>query len=180
MKKPRHSLNFTTKGVGRAFPQHQAMLGDYDYNAQRSIHRLPMYDFPSFEPDFTTVLLHGHSKLTDLISTAPIPNVGLLVSSRLRKLFEAFKLPPHRYYSVPMSHRGKAVEGYSWLHLPQPSSLLNANSTEDVEAGCEKDSALVDVALLKLYRPSWMAYCWVNTELRNAIESAKITGIKFG
>jgi hypothetical protein len=35
-------------------------------------------------------------------------------------MLESCSLPPHRFFAVPMTHRRKSVEGYWWMHLPQP------------------------------------------------------------
>lgn len=181
MRKPRFCLKPAIDGVGKTYPQHQEMLGAYDYSAPRSIHRLSQVmqgGFPDFEPDFHTVVLHRRAIPTDLISSAAIPNVGLLISARLLALLQEFKLPPHRLYPVPMLHKGQPLEGYSFVLLPQPASLLTAATTQEVEEGAEADPSLQGVSLLKLYRPSWMAWTWVDARLRAAIESAGMTGIK--
>src|SRR5262245_35775783 len=117
MRGPCWTLNHATEGIGRAYPQHQEMGPGYDYGAPDSVHQLAEEALPDFEPNFNTVVIHGHAKLTDLLSTAPIRNTGFLVSSRLRELLEGFVLPLHRFYPVPATHRGKPVPGYFWLQL---------------------------------------------------------------
>jgi hypothetical protein len=169
MRKPRYCLSTTTKGAGRTYPQHQEMLKPYDYDSVRSVHRLSMYEFAEFEPDFNTVVLAKSAKATDLISSAPIPNVGLLVSSRFLELLQSFKLPPHRVYPAPMVHKEHPLTGYFFVHLPQPASLMNAATTQDVEEGAEADPKLHGVSLLKLYRPSWMGYTWVDAKLKSRL-----------
>ena len=126
MRKPRYCLHTSTVGVGRTYPQHQEMLAPYDYDAPRSIHNLvPCMvgkGFPDFEPDFNTVVLDRRAKPTDLISSAPIPKCGHLISSRFLELLRRFKLPPHRVYDVPMVHKDKPLQGYVFLLLPHPLS----------------------------------------------------------
>jgi hypothetical protein len=135
-------------------------------------------DFPDIAPDFNTVVLHRRAVPTDLISSSPIPRVGHLVSSRFLELLQKFKLPPHRLYPVPMVQNDKPVEGYFFLLLPQPESLRAVASTQEVEDSAEADPLLSGVSLLKLYRPSWTSRTWVNAELKSAIESAGMTGVK--
>lgn len=107
MQGPCWTLNYATEGIGRTCPQHQEMGRGYDYDAPDSVHKLPYDALPDFEPNFNTVVVHGHAKLTDLLSSAPIINTGYLVSPRLRVELERFALPPHRFYPVPMTHRGR-------------------------------------------------------------------------
>lgn len=181
MRAPCWKLNYATAGVGSTMPQHQSMGRGYDYASPNSVHKLPYDALPDFEPDFNTVIIHGHAKLTDLLSSAPIINTGYLVSPRLRELLGRFMLPPHRFYPVPMTHRGKPVPGYCWLQLPQPRlPLTEGSSTADAEEALAADPALAALDLLRLYRPSRFAYCFVGDPLRRAMEAAGITGVRFG
>ena len=182
MRKPRYSLNTSTSGVGRTYPQHQEMLGPYDYDAPDSIKHLRdcNFDFADFEPNFRTVVLDKRAKATDLISSVPIPKVGHIVSTRFLDLLREFKLPPHRLYPVPMIHKGEPVDGYWFVHLPHPQSLLAATSFRDVEERCSTVPELEDVSLLKLYQPFTLAYTWIDARLKAAIESAGITGVTIG
>jgi hypothetical protein len=180
MRAPCWTLSDTTDGVG-VFPQHQEMGRGYDYDAADSVHKLPYDAIPSFEPNFNTVIVHGHAKLTDLLSSAPIIDTGFLISSRLRAVFEEFALPPHRYYSVPMRHRNKPVAGYFWLQLPGPClPLTEKSSVAEAEATISAASDLASLDLLRLYRPSRFSYCFVSDPLRRSMESAGITGVRFG
>jgi hypothetical protein len=181
MRGPCWTLNYTTEGIGRTYPQHQEMGRGYDYGAPNSVHKLPYDALPDFEPNFNTVVIHGHAKLTDLLSSAPIINSGYLVSPRLRVELERFALPPHRYYPAPMTHRGKPVAGYCWLQLPQPRlPLTEGSSVADAEAAIAAVPELAALDLLRLYRPTRFAYCFVSDPLRRAVEAAGITGVRFG
>src|SRR5262249_3758689 len=156
---------------------HQEMGPGYDYEAADSVHRLPYDALPDFEPNFNTVVIHGHAKLTDLLSSAPIRNTGYLVSSRLRTVLERFALPPHRFYPVPATHRGKPVGSYFWLQLPAPRLPLDEGAS--VEA-IRSAPGLAGLDLLRLYQPSRFAYCFLSDPLRRALESAGVTGARFG
>ena len=129
MRGPCWTLNTTTEGIGGTYPQHQALGPGYDYDAPDSVHRLPDDALPDFVPNFNTVVIHGHARLTDLLSSAPIRNTGYLVSTQLREVLERLALPPHRFYPVPATHRGKPVGGYFWLQLPKPRVTLTQGSS---------------------------------------------------
>jgi hypothetical protein len=181
MRGPLWTLNNATDGVGRAYPQHQEMGPGYDYDASDSVHQLPYDKFPGFEPNFNTVVIDRRAKLTDLLSSAPIKNTGYLVSSRLRTVLEHFALPMHQYYPVPATHDGKPVADYFWLHLPEPRLPLDEGSSVDsAEAAILAAHELADLDLLRLYRPTRFAYCFVSDPLRRAMEAAGITGVRFG
>jgi len=181
MRRPCSTLNHATEGIGRTYPQHQQMNAGYDYQAPNSVHRLPEDALPDFEPNFHTVVIHGHARLTDLLSSAPIRNTGFLLSGRLRAVLERFALPSHRFYPVPMIHRRKAVEGYYWLQIPEPPLALSQDTkVEAVEEMITSDPDLASLDLLRLYRPARYAYCLLSHPLRLAMELAKITGVRYG
>lgn len=179
MRGPCWTLN-NDVDVGRVYPQHQEMSRGYDYDAPNSIRHLPLDAIPNFEPNFNTVIIHGHAKLTDFLSSI-MKDTGYLVSARLRSVLEQFALPLHRFYSVPLTYRSKTVEGYCWLHLPEPRlSLTEGSSVAEAEAAITGSPELAALDLLRLYRPSRFAYCFISDALRRAMESAKITGVRFG
>ncbi len=181
MRAPCWTLNNATEGIGRTYPQHQEMGRGYDYDAPDSVHKLPYDALPDFEPNFHTVVFHGHAKLTDILSSAPIKNTGYLVSPRLRAVLEQFALPRYRFYPVPMRHRNKSVAGYCWLQLPEPRlPLTEGSSVAEAEAAVAAVPELAALDLLRLYRPSRFGYCFVSDPLRRAMESAGITGVRFG
>lgn len=181
MRSPCWTMNHATEGIGRAYPQHQGMRVGYDFGAPASVSNLSPDALPNFEPDFDTVTIHGHARLTDLLSTATIPPTGYLVSARLRDVLEQYALPPHRFFPVPATHRGKPVAGYAWLHLPGPTlKLTDSSSIEEAESAIGSSPNLSELDLLRLFRPARFAYCYVSDPLRRAVETAKITGVRFG
>ncbi len=181
MRGPCWTLNNATEGVGRAFPQHEKMRDGYNYDSPNSVHRLPYDALPDFEPDFDTVVIHTQAKLTDLLSSAPIKNTGYLVSERFRTLLLEFALPQHRFYPVPATHRGKLIDGYFWLQLPEPKlPLSEAITVEEAESVIASASELAALDLLRLYRPTRFGYCFISDRLRRAMEARKITGVRFG
>ncbi len=180
MRGPCWTLNHATDGIGRAYPQHQVMGRGYDYDAPDSVHQLPYDAIPEFQPDFDAVVVHGHARRTDLLSSAPIKNTGYHVSPRLRAVLERFALPPHRFYPVSMTHRGRPVAGYCWLQLPGPRlPLSEGSSVTEVEAVIAA-AGLTALDLFRLYRPARFAYCFVSDPLRRAMEAVGATGVRFG
>lgn len=181
MQGPCWTLSEATIGTGRVFPQHQEMGRGYDYDAPDSVHRVPLDSLPAFEPNFNTVVVHGHARLTDLLSSGVIVVAGYLVSPRLREVLEGSRLPLHRFYPVPMTHRGKSVSGYSWLHLPAAAVDIRHDATPaEAEAAIRAVPGLAECDLLRLNEPDRFAYCFVSDPLRRAIEAAGITGVRFG
>lgn len=177
MERPCWTLN---EAIYRVYPQHQEMRPGYDYAAPDSVHRLPYDSLPDFEPNFNTIVVHGHARLTDLLSSSPIRNCGYVVSGRLRAVLERYALPPHRFYPVPATHRNKPVAGYFWLHLPEPPLPLTEGSTvEEAEAVITASTSLASLDMLRLYRPTRLAYCFVSDQLRQAVEEAEVTGVRF-
>jgi hypothetical protein len=166
---------------GRVYPQHQAMSSGYDYRAIDSIHRIPYDRVPDFVPNFNTVVVVRGAKLTDLLSSAPIPNTGFLISRHLRKVFDAFRLPLHKYFDVPISHRDRDIEGFYWLHLPQlPLALSDEMTPAQAEAVIESTPGVAELDLIRITRPSRFAYCFISQPLKTAMEAARITGVRYG
>lgn len=181
MKRLCWTLNNASDGIGRTYPQHQSMGVNYDFVAANSVHHLPYDALPDFEPNFDTVFIHNQAKLTDMLSSSAIINTGFLVSPKLREVLEQFTLPLHHFYPVPMTHRAQQVEGYFWLQLPEPRLPLTEEvSVANVEAAITAVPELVSLDLLRLYRPTRFANCFISDQLRMAMEAAKITGIRFG
>jgi hypothetical protein len=165
-------------GVG-VVPQHQTMGAGYDYDAPDSVYNLSFDALVEFTPNFNTVILDDSAVLTDLVSSAPIRNSGFIVSSRLRTIIDEFPLPTHRYYPLPVEHRGNAITDYWWLHLPQPEITIPPDAKREAAENAILNSEISDVALFRFYRPPRFAYCYVRADLRLAIENAGVTGVRF-
>lgn len=193
MQGPIWVLNEAIEGIGREFPQHQSMSHGYDYQASDSVHKLPHDALPGFKPNFETVVIHGHARLTDLLSSAPL-RPGYLVSERLRMLLERFALPLHRFYPVPMIYRNKPVDGYAWLQLPwQKLSSVEGTTRIDAEAAIRGAAECAKTDLFRVcclywpsldesnfsYTPSQGNKCFVSEPLRREMLEAGITGVCF-
>lgn len=70
--------------------------------------------FLDFDPD-VVVKLHKKSKYTDFIDGEELM-VGLIVNDSVKKMFEQFYLPPHKYHPIKVVQGKKEMEGYYWLH----------------------------------------------------------------
>ncbi|MEO0511233.1 MAG: hypothetical protein AAF065_15390 [Verrucomicrobiota bacterium] len=125
LDRPFYKLTERIDSMG-IYPQNQNLGGNYDYESSRSVHKLKSGTLPSFEPDFGTIIIEKGTTLTDIVSSAPIPNSGILLSLRTKAILDRFRLPPHRYFPVLLSQAGKKVEGYYWLQISEPKDALDA------------------------------------------------------
>lgn len=177
MKKPKFAFTTTTSGTP-VTAQSYTMGDEYDYDSPDSVHQFNLFDFADFKPNFNTIEVDKKFKiLTDLIHCVPFSIHGPVVSERLLNLLQSFKLPPHRIYPVPIKHKGKLVENYSFIHLPHPPSIKKEFTTEEFELTCESEPTLTGVALINLCHPRHLAYCWMSQELLNAIIVEKVSGV---
>lgn len=118
------------KAIGRGrYPQNQKMGPHYNYSAFNSVHKFRPSKLADFEPDFNSVILSKGVRLTDNISSTPIPWYVLIISEKLLDIFTSFKLPPHKIYpNVPIIHGVTNVSGYCALHildLPEYIDFIN-------------------------------------------------------
>ena len=157
-----------TKDIGRTFPQHQEMKKPYNYDASNSVHRLRSDKLPRDDTNFGTAVIHGHAKLTDLISSSPMSCIhgGYLVSGRFRELLEPFNLAPHGFYRVPAIHRKKQVDDYWWLHILPPENWLDLiefprsrffryEDDEPIEIASGEEFRNLEAQELRLYAKSY-------------------------
>src|SRR5262245_28863084 len=80
-----------------------------------------------------------------------------------------------------MTYRRRPVAGYCWLQLPEPRLPLDEGSSVGAaEAAIGSARELAPLDLLRLYRPTRFAYCFVSDPLRRAVEPAGVTGVRFG
>ena len=157
------------------------MGSNYDYSGPRSVYKIPRDKLADFEPDFHHVHFESNATRLDLIASAPIPHVGWIISDRFRDLILQFTLPPHRLYQLPVVQRGKSVDGYSYLHLPQVSTDLTETTTiQDAEKLLESRDEILALDVIPIYTPIRFGYFFVSHTLRQAIESVNLTGIRFG
>ncbi len=182
MNRPCFTLNHATDGIGRRFPQQEGWAGEFSAETAAALNgRLPGASFPTSIILPPTVIF-GSAKLTDLISTCWQGRVlGLLVSERVRTIVERFRLPPHHFYPAPIEHRRRAIGGYSWLHLPAQALPLDEETSPEVaEALIAADAVVGTTDLFRLSAPTRYCYCYVSGQLRDSLDAANVTGIRFG
>lgn len=107
-----------TAETGSQYPQVQKMNPEYDYKAPNSVHQLSRAnsDFPDFKPNLDYFIVHSQAKLTDLLSVTPLHG-GLLISDKLKNIFDQFNIAPHRYYPAKIKHRKNFYDNYYWMHI---------------------------------------------------------------
>jgi len=181
MNLPWSTLNNDPSDAGCSYPPHQTMGPHYHYEAKDSVHRIPFDRLAEFAPNFDSVIFERHAKHRDLMASAPIRNCGWLISDRFLKLLSDFNLPPHRAYRIPVIQDRCTVEGYNWLHLPQPiHNLTETISISEAELTISREPTIADLDVLPVYTPVRFAYYFVSWRLRQAITKAQLTGIRFG
>jgi hypothetical protein len=112
-------FNHATKSIGRGhvYPQNTKMSSGYDYTAPNSVRKLKSWRFPESDPNFESIIVTNGAKLTDYISSVPIPYYVKIVSKKLLDILLSFKIPPHRVYEMSVIHKEERIEGYYGLYL---------------------------------------------------------------
>lgn len=103
--------------TGKVYPQIQKMSPEYDYAAKNSVHALSReyQNLPEFVPNLDYFVLDNKSTLTDLLSVS-VAHQGLLISSKLKNIFEKFSLPTHKYFPAKVKYK-KLFYNYYWIHI---------------------------------------------------------------
>ena len=114
-----------TPETGPVFPQIKAMRPGYDFNKPNSIHNLTFKGLPDFQPDLDYFILDQKAKLTDLLSNMISP-FGFLISEKMKKVFEQFKLPEHGFYPATVAAGNIKLDKYFWF-------LPNCNLSDQVD-----------------------------------------------
>ncbi len=163
-----------------AHTEHQKMSTGYNYGAENSVRKLTSLSLIDFQPNFHYVEFPTLCAHVDLISSIPMPD-GWIVSERFLQLLQRHRLPPHRVYPLPVRQRNVDVSGYFFVHLPQLDiQLKDEYSISEAECEFRKREDFMSLDLIPLYRPSRFSYRFVSRELRDSIEAAKLTGMRFG
>lgn len=103
-----------TEETGMAFPAVES-YDDYDFDGPNSVYKLDSDFFPDFVPDIRFKLAKG-AKLCDIMGQATISACGLLISPRLKDIFDQFNIVPHRYYLANIETKG-VLHQYYWMHI---------------------------------------------------------------
>lgn len=92
-------------------------------------------EFPRFIPDLRFTLDEDEGAiLTDVVSPSNLDFAkGLLLNDKARKVFESFKIIPHKYYHAFLKVNNKLLD-YYWLHLVNPTfNFIDFKSSVFVE-----------------------------------------------
>jgi hypothetical protein len=103
-----------TPETGNAYPAVES-YPDYDFNAPNSVHKIKFNEFPDFTPDIRFKLAKG-AKLCDMMGQATINANGFLISEKLKSVFEAANMVPHKFYPATIEAKG-TLHQYYWVHL---------------------------------------------------------------
>lgn len=180
MERPCWTLNHATDGIGRSFPQLQGFSVAFVPSHDAALDELPRGQLPD-DMAFPLAILARGAKPTDLISSVRTGNFGFLISDRFRAVLDGFRLAPHTYYPAPLEHKGREVGVYWWLHFPGPDLPLTEDTLPgEAEAVITGDPVVGTAQVLRLYWPSRYRNCYLSAPVRAALESAGITGVRFG
>lgn len=102
------------KIIGNQYPQIQTMGGTVDRDAPDSIYNVSSNKFPNFTPNLNHFILHPNARLTDALSAAMI-SYGFIINEKVKKIFEQYKLPQHKFYPATVKHNEKIYTNYYWF-----------------------------------------------------------------
>lgn len=107
-----------SKETGPVYPQIQKMSNGYDNKADNSIKKLFRHSksFPDFKPNLDSFILETRSKQTDILSNA-LSGRGIIISSKVKSIFESVKTCPVRFYEASVIHKKELLNDYFWMHI---------------------------------------------------------------
>ena len=91
------------------FPQCEEMVPSFATAVARARGQQPQ---PDFLPTVYTLQMHGRATPTDLVSAAPVPGNGLVLSSRVKAILDGFRLDRARFFEAQIHHRKETLQGY--------------------------------------------------------------------
>ncbi len=160
--------------------EHETMSDGYDYASPRSVKKIPYDELADFEPDFRYVELVPRVDLSDMITSVPIKN-GWMISSKFLNVLQCHKLPPHRAYPLPVRQQNLDISGYHFLHLPRlPVAHIKDLSIPEAESALREREDIINLDVIPLGGGARYNYEFVSRDLRDAIETAQLTGMRFG
>jgi hypothetical protein len=98
--------------VGKVFPSVEC-IDNYNFESQNSIYKLRSEIFPDFIPDIRLRLSTGANPC-DVMNQAVISVPGLLITPRLKVIFQKFDIVPHKYFAASIEKNGTQSE-YCWI-----------------------------------------------------------------
>jgi len=99
-----------TEETGPNYPQTDGMVGDYDFNSKDSIYQLNVNTIPNTITDFGIIKLAHSSNLTDIISIALISSAGLIVSEKVKNIFEQYSIQKSIYIKLKIQHKNRIID----------------------------------------------------------------------
>ncbi|MBB6238788.1 hypothetical protein HDC90_003435 [Pedobacter sp. AK013] len=106
--------------IGPEFPQIQMLKSNYDMESEKSIFSFLQNSstkISKIKPDLNAFILQKESLPTDLISNAITAAHGFLVSLKLKRVLEGFKLPLHEFFEAHVIHNNVHLNDYFYLHI---------------------------------------------------------------
>ena len=113
-----------TEETGHVYPQTDGLIGEATFSSENSYHQFSRLDLPEkFEPRETLKFAHS-SKLSDFISNGGLlTGKGYIISEKAKIVLEKLSIVNHRFYPLPVEHRGKSIANYYWFKMYDPSSF---------------------------------------------------------
>ncbi len=112
----------TDENVTGTLPQADGMKSGYNIKKNDSVWNVPNLKMPNFNPDLDYFILEKKATLTDIISVGFISASGFLVTDKVKKILDAFKLPLHKYFSAKVMYQREIHPNYYWLHFLDDNS----------------------------------------------------------
>jgi hypothetical protein len=133
---------------------------------------------------------------------------GFALSDKFQQVLNKYRLPPHRFYTVQVTHKQKIFTNYAWMHLlllPDKPSPIDFTKTqffpvhsygaidhpayfENIEDAFFRNQYLKETSEVHLTAAAscydilhfrgGLGQCFVSETLKNALVDANITGIE--
>lgn len=115
--------NLDEEVIGKSCPQ-------VDCLTMFEAHSINSWHLYSPAPNLNFMLRNG-AKLTDVLQDFTINSRGFLISPKVRKVLNYFRLMRHQYFSAPVRTKD-GLHNYSWLHLCDPELTHQIDFAESV------------------------------------------------
>ncbi len=103
-----------TSETGPIYPQVQKMREGYDYDSDRSIHKLNYHNELFGGPDLDYFVIESKAKPTDILSAA-VSSYGFLVSVNFKNALLKCEVREHRFYEAKVQYKKTDLQDYYWF-----------------------------------------------------------------
>jgi hypothetical protein len=103
-----------THQIGMEYPQAFEVGGSYVHDGENSIEQVAPYELVGEMSEIDHIILNRKGLQTDLLSCSLI-NHGILVSSRMRTVFDKFDIQSHDYVGINVYVKEGEILNYHWL-----------------------------------------------------------------